>query len=80
MDFLSDKNELLVNQSDALETASQPRSPMVKRLVDFFSFTQEDRLKAGIDVRSDGKADENEHTVSSYFLRTPSERIDSSLK
>jgi len=78
MEFLSDRNEQIVNRSDALETATQPRLRIVKRLTGFFSFTQEDRLKAGIDVRSDGDGDE--HTVSSYFLRAPSDRIDSSLK
>jgi hypothetical protein len=69
-----EKNLWIANYSNALETISQPKPGIVRRVIGFFSFTQEDRLKAGIHICS--KEDGDEHSVSSYFLRTPSERID----
>jgi len=74
MYILSEKNIWIADLGDAVEPESQPKEGIVKRLLGFFHFTQEDRMKAGIHIRNEGDGDE--HSVSSYFLRTPSDRID----
>ena len=74
MYILSEKNPWIADLTDDMEPESPVRESIVKRLLGFFRFTKEDRLRAGIDLRANGEGDEN--SVSSYFLRTPSDRID----
>jgi hypothetical protein len=76
MEILSDENIWIADRSDTLEPVSQPKLSIIKNILGFFSLTQEDRLKAGICIRAEEYGDEHEHTVSSYFLRTPSDKID----
>jgi hypothetical protein len=73
MEIMSDKSIWVADRPDTVETTSTPKLGIVKQILSFFSFSQEDRLKAGVLVRSEKEGDEN--TVSSYFLRTPPDRI-----
>jgi hypothetical protein len=55
MDISNDKNKSNINRPGPFSALLQTVPVAFKRLIRFFTLTEEDRLKAGVNIRGEGR-------------------------